>query len=119
MITITSADGTVSLTSAPLFPTYYFPHLAVGGGWQTTFTYVNVSSQAVTCDTSFFADDGSPLRIAFSGGAVATRTDTLNIGVNPGKIGVNAGATLHVQTTASADGPGNFGLGRRALHWPG
>ena len=82
MITIMSADGIVSLTSAPLFPTYYFPHLAAGGGWQTTFTYVNVSSQAVTCDTSFFADDGSPLRIAFTGGSVSTRTDTLNAGVN-------------------------------------
>jgi uncharacterized protein (TIGR03437 family) len=105
MITITSADGTVSLTSAPLFPTYYFPHLAVGGGWQTTFTYVNVSSQAVTCDTSFFADDGSPLRIAFSGGSVSARTDILNAAVFSGHSGVGTGATLHVQTTASANDP--------------
>ncbi|MCY4588458.1 MAG: serine protease, partial [Bryobacterales bacterium] len=30
---------------------YYFPHLAVGAGWQTTLTYINYSSEAVSCRT--------------------------------------------------------------------
>ena len=54
LITILSGNGTVSLSSAAIFSTYYFPHLAVGGGWQTTMTYVNSSSQAVTCEVHFF-----------------------------------------------------------------
>ena len=29
--------------------TYYFPHLAVGASWQTTITYINYSSQEVSC----------------------------------------------------------------------
>ena len=32
--------------------TYYFPHLALGGGWQTVLTYVNYSQQAVICQTN-------------------------------------------------------------------
>ena len=41
--------------------TYYFPHLAVGESWQTTITYINYSSQEVSCQTDFLSDDGSPL----------------------------------------------------------
>lgn len=61
-------------------PTYYFSHLALGGGFQTTLTYINYSSQAVTCVTNFFADSGGPLPVPFSGGAVSTRMDTLQPG---------------------------------------
>ena len=32
---------------------YYFPHLAVGAGWQTTITYINYSPEEVTCQTEF------------------------------------------------------------------
>ena len=28
--------------------TYYFPHLAVGAGWQTTITYINYSAISTT-----------------------------------------------------------------------
>ena len=100
---VTSTEPIVSLSlnfeAAPVFSslppgeldapvqgltTYYFPHLAVGGEWQTTLTYINVSAQTVTCDTSFFESTGSqpntgvPLLIPFEGGpAASSRNDVL------------------------------------------
>ena len=58
--------------------TYYFPHLAVGASWQTTITYINYSSQEVTCRTEFLSDHGTPLLVSFPGrGTVMDRTDVL------------------------------------------
>ena len=58
--------------------TYYFPHLAVGEGWQTTITYINYSPQEVTCQTEFLSDHGSPLMVSFAAlGTVPSRTDVL------------------------------------------
>ena len=58
--------------------TYYFPHLAVGAGWQTTLTYINYSPQEVTCITDFFADNGDFLTISFEDiGMVDSRIDKL------------------------------------------
>ena len=58
--------------------TYYFPHLAVGASWQTTITYINYSSQEVTCETEFISDHGSPLLVSFPvRGTVMDRTDVL------------------------------------------
>lgn len=57
---------------------YYFPHLAVGAGWQTTISYINYSPEEVTCETDFLTDDGSPLTVSFAGlGRVVSRTDVL------------------------------------------
>ena len=57
---------------------YYFPHLAVGAGWQTTISYISYSPEEVSCETDFLADDGSPLMVLFPGlGTVASRTDVL------------------------------------------
>jgi len=67
----------------------YFAHLALGGGWQTTLTYVNYSPQTVTCQTSFFSDSGTPLAVPFGGTAATTRTDMLAPGM-----------TLHRESTA-------------------
>ncbi|HTD44237.1 MAG TPA: LamG domain-containing protein [Bryobacteraceae bacterium] len=58
--------------------TYYFSQLALGGGWQTTLTYVNYSPEAVTCVTNFFTDSGAPLLVPFGVGTVSSRTDTLH-----------------------------------------
>ena len=56
----------------------YFPHLAVGAGWQTTITYINYSAEEVSCQTDFLSDDGSPLMVSFAGlGTVESRTDVL------------------------------------------
>ena len=61
--------------------TYYFPHLAVGASWQTTVTYINDSSQEVTCETEFISDHGGPLLVSFPGrGTVMARTDVLQPG---------------------------------------
>jgi hypothetical protein len=79
------------MTVANVTSAYYFPHLAVGGGFQTTLTYVNYSPQAVSCQTTFYSDSGAALQVPFAGGSVSTRTDSLG-----------AGADIHVQTTAGA-----------------
>ena len=56
----------------------YFPHLAVGAGWQTTITYINYSAEEVNCQTDFLADDGSPLMVSFTDlGRVVSRSDVL------------------------------------------
>ena len=58
--------------------TYYFPHLAVGEGWQTTITYINYSSEEVSCRTNFLSDQGTPLMVSFADqGTVPSRTDLL------------------------------------------
>ena len=58
--------------------TYYFPHLAVGASWQTTITYINHSSEEVTCKTDFLSDLGDPLPVSFPGpGMVESRIDVL------------------------------------------
>jgi hypothetical protein len=93
-----SAQGSFQITgltvaiTGPVVPQvpYYFSHLAVGGGWQTTLTLVNYSPQPVTCVTNFYSDIGSPLSISFSQGSVSTRTDTLQ-----------AGQSIHDQTTGN------------------
>ena len=58
--------------------THYFPHLAVGAGWQTTITYINYSSEEVICITEFLSDQGTPLMVSFAGlGTVNGRDDVL------------------------------------------
>jgi hypothetical protein len=71
---------------------YYFPHLAVGGGWQTTLTYVNYSPQNVSCQTAFYSDSGQLLQVPFATGAESSRTDDLP-----------PGAAIHVATQAAAN----------------
>ena len=59
-------------------PTHYFPHLAVGAGWQTTLTYINYSAEEVTCRTEFLSGQGIPLMVSFpSLGPDVRRTDAL------------------------------------------
>jgi hypothetical protein len=89
--------GTNSVTGlAPMSPSsspsqsYYFSQLAVGGGFQTTLTYVNYSPQIVTCVTNFYADAGTSLPIPFSEGTISTRTDVLQ-----------PGQSIHDQSVAS------------------
>ncbi len=96
-LTITASAPIVSLSlnfeAAPVFSslppgqadnlfgtgpaTYYFPHIASAGMWRTTFTYVNASSQMVTCKTSFLSETGSPLPLPFNGSAVSSTSDAI------------------------------------------
>jgi hypothetical protein len=95
-ITITSSQPIISLSlnfdaDSPVFSslppgqndgmsgptTYYFPHIAADGVWQTTFTFVNGSTQPVTCNTSFYSDSGSPLSLSFNGNSALTTIDAI------------------------------------------
>src|SRR5262249_31144366 len=73
--------------------TYYFPHFALGGGWQTALTYVNYSQQAATCQTSFYGDSGAALSVPFGGAAASSRNDV-----------VAPGGELHQQSTVDPSG---------------
>ena len=74
---------------------YYFPHLAVGASWQTTITYINYSSQEVTCQTDFLSDQGTPLLVSFADrGTVVSRTDVLS-----------PGGSVHQETNVELSAP--------------
>ncbi len=92
-LTVRGFSQQISLVAA--YP-YYFPHLAFGGGWQTTLTYVNYSPQSVSCQTSFLDDLGSALTVPFTDGAVSIRSDNLV-----------PGASLHVQPQADPSAAGS------------
>ena len=75
--------------------TYYFTHLAVGKGWQTTITYINYSPREVSCQTDFLSDYGSPLMVSFAGrGTVISRNDVLP-----------PGGSVHQETNVELSGP--------------
>jgi hypothetical protein len=57
--------------------TYYFAHIAAADVWRTTFTYINPSTQTVTCGTAFYSDSGSPLALAFNGASLPSTTDAI------------------------------------------
>ena len=90
-VTITVKQG----SSLPGDRIYYFPHLAVGAGWQTTITYINHSPQEVSCQTDFLSDQGTPLMVSFAGrGTVASRTDVLT-----------PGGSVHPETNVGLSAP--------------
>ena len=74
---------------------YYFPHLAVGEGWQTTITYINYSPQEVSCRTEFLSDQGTPLMVSFAErGTVLRWTDLLP-----------PGGSVHQETNVELSAP--------------
>ena len=88
--------------------TYYFPHLAVGAGWQTTLTYINYSSEEVTCQTEFLSDQGTPLLVSFSDrGTVPSRTDVLL-----------PGGSVHQESNVELSAPLAPGWARAACSGP-
>ena len=89
-------------------PTYYFPHLAVGAGWQTTLTYINYSSEEVTCRTEFLSDHGGPLLVSYAGLAtVVSRTDVLP-----------PGGSVHQETNVELGSPLAPGWARASCTGP-
>ena len=88
--------------------TYYFPHLAVGAGWQTTITYINYSPEEVSCQTDFISDHGSPLMVSFAGlGTVVSRTDVLP-----------PGGSVHQETNVELSAPLAPGWAKAACTGP-
>ena len=87
---------------------YYFPHLAVGAGWQTTITYINYSSEEVSCRTEFLSDQGAPLLVSFADrGMVPNRTDVLQ-----------PGESVHEETNVVLSAPRVAGWARAACSGP-
>ena len=88
--------------------TYYFPHLAVGEGWQTTITYINYSAQEVSCQTEFLSDHGSPLLVSFAElGTVVSRPDVLP-----------PGGSVHEETNVELSAPPVAGWARATCSGP-
>ena len=88
--------------------TYYFPHLAVGDNWQTTITYINYSSEEVTCQTDFISDHGTPLMVSFAElGTVDSRTDVLP-----------PGGSVHQETDVALSAPLAPGWARATCSGP-
>jgi hypothetical protein len=72
--------GQTDGTSATGPAAYYFAHIAAASVWRTTFTYVNASTQPVTCNTSFYSDSGNPLPLSFNGSSLSSTTDAIPAG---------------------------------------
>ena len=88
--------------------TYYFPHLAVGKGWQTTITYINYSPQEVTCQTDFISNNGSPLMVSFADQKNGVdRTDVLP-----------PGGSVHQETNVELSAPLAPGWARATCSGP-
>ena len=103
-VTITVKQG----TSLPGDRTYYFPHLAVGAGWQTTMTYINYSPQQVSCRTDFLSDQGTPLMVSFAGrGTVVSLPDVLP-----------PGGSVHHETNVELSAPLAPGWARATCSGP-
>ena len=87
---------------------YYFPHLAVGEGWQTTITYINYSPQEVSCQTDFLSDYGTPLMVSFADqGTVVSRPDVLP-----------PGGSVHEETNVELSAPRVAGWARATCTGP-
>ena len=87
---------------------YYFPHLAVGAGWQTTLTYINYSAEEVSCRTDFLSDQGTPLTVSFpSLGPDTSRSDMLP-----------PGGSVHEETDVGLSAPLAAGWARAACTGP-
>ena len=88
--------------------TYYFPHLAAGESWQTTITYINYSTQEVSCRTEFISDHGNRLLVSFPGrGMVDNRTDVLP-----------PGGSIHEETDVDLSAPQVSGWARATCSGP-
>ena len=87
---------------------YYFPHLAVGAGWQTTLTYINYSAEQVSCRTEFLSDQGTPLMVSFpSLGPDVRRSDMLP-----------PGGSVHEETDVGLSSPPAAGWARATCSGP-
>ena len=54
------------------------PHIAYGGGWQTTLLIRNTSSNSATVTACYYGDDGSPLSVPFKGVGATSTTVTVS-----------------------------------------
>lgn len=63
-VSLTSSDGIVTVDGSVNSPTSgIFTHAASGGGWTTSFTFLNLSPTANRANLTFWNDDGTPLAL--------------------------------------------------------
>lgn len=86
---------------------YYFPHIASGGIWRTTFTFVNPTENFVSCNTSFYSDTGGPLPLSFAG----IKRSVVPYNLVPG-------GTIHAQTDPDSAGAVRTGWARSVCDGP-
>jgi len=64
-------DAYKSLQAVPVATSIYFPQLAVGGGFTSTFIFVNTGADAASGSLTLTGDDGTPLQVALSSAGYA------------------------------------------------
>ena len=80
----------------------------MGAGWQTTITYINYSSEEVSCLTELLSDQGTPLLVSFAGrGTVAGLPDVLP-----------PGGSVHQETNVDLSAPLARGWARATCSGP-
>ena len=57
--------------------TALFAHVAVGGGWNTVFTFVNTGSSAIAGNLILTANDGTPMNVALADPAVGPQVGSV------------------------------------------
>ena len=121
-ITVVNPDSTASnaasftITQAP--PTTVsgsIAHIASGGGWQSTLTFVNTGNASAQVQLSFFDDNGNALSLPFtvvpssSNTTATTLTQTIAAGASL-QVVTQSGSTTalvgsaHLSTTGSING---------------
>src|SRR5262245_38829419 len=55
------------------------PHIAIGGGWKTIFTVVNLSDLSGQGELRFHAEDGTPLNVISSSSGQRVTSVTLAV----------------------------------------
>ena len=66
--------------------TALFAHLAIGGGFTTTFTLLNTGSTALTGTLILTGQDGIPLAASLASGSVHSNGSTIEVNIPPGGI---------------------------------
>jgi len=86
---------------------YYFAHIASGGVWRTSFTYVNPTDGYITCNTAFYSDTGGLLSLSFGGSSASVFPYNLS-----------PQGTIHAQTDPNPNGKVQTGWARAVCDGP-
>jgi len=106
-VTILLGAPSLSFSQTGAAYNYYFAHLASGGIWRTTFTYVNPTDNFVTCNTSFYSESGGALLLSFGG----IKRSLVPYNLVPQ-------GTIHSQTDADLNGPVQVGWAQAVCDGP-
>lgn len=85
--------------------TALFAHVAVGGGWNTVFTFVNTGSTDISGNLILTANDGTPLNVALADPEVGSQAGTVPLSTVGSSVPISipvGGITVLAATPASA-----------------